>query len=295
VTDWDEEDDDILRLRSTADQPVDAPPELVRAIELQRDYWTYDADEQAQLESQGVERLDWRDLLRLHHLTCVQRLNERLTGGSQLAAAAAKTRRIVRRLAAPDSPFRPRPALVWKIRSANPGPDRESDLEGELLNPSLTHLGCLEIYQVDEAGEPLSLDFLSFDEVDEIALVIPPEPIRPVLLQLVDGSTVPVLVPQVYGFTWVVGLEIERAARLTRFVGSLDLDTDAIPPFARGMGIGQQDLAIIGPNGGACLVGIRSVAAITFGLDLRDPRFDEKARARGMDPEEVRRHVRSSS
>jgi hypothetical protein len=33
------------------------------------------------------------------------------------------------------------------------------------------------------------------------------------------------------------------------------------------------------------------VAEISFLLDLRDPRFDEKARARGIDPDDVRRRM----
>jgi hypothetical protein len=31
------------------------------------------------------------------------------------------------------------------------------------------------------------------------------------------------------------------------------------------------------------------VAEISFPLDIRDPQFDKKARARGIDPDEVRR------
>jgi hypothetical protein len=290
--DWDDEDDDIMQLESTADQPIDGPPEFVRAVELQRAYWTYDADEQSRLESRGLERLDWPELLRLHHLTCVQRLKERLNGGPHLAAATAKSRAIVRRLAAVDSPYRPRPALVWQRGSTEDGPDREPDLEGEFFNASITHLGCWEIYRVDPAGEPTGIDFVSFDDVDGIAFT-PSEPIRPALLYLSDGSTLRVLVPELYGLTWVIGNELERARRLTRFVGNLP--TDAVPQVATGMGVGQQDLAIRDREDAVRLVGIASVVSVMLGLDITDPRFDEKARARGMDPEEIRRHRQSNS
>lgn len=131
----------------TGSQPIQGPPEFVRAAEMQRAYWTPNAEEQAQLEARGVEHLGWQERLRLHHLICLQRLGPGPEGGT----ASEKCRQIVRRLLTADSPYRPRPAMIWKEPSAPLGTDREPDMQGELLNLSLTHLGCLEVYQLDAA------------------------------------------------------------------------------------------------------------------------------------------------
>ena len=61
-------------------QPITGPPDFVRAAKIHRDYWTLDADALAQLEARGVEQLGWRELLRLHHLICLQRLTPGLNG-----------------------------------------------------------------------------------------------------------------------------------------------------------------------------------------------------------------------
>jgi len=113
-----DEDEDI---RPTGSKPIDGPPEFVRAVELQRAYWTHNADEQSQLEARGVEQLNWRERLRLHHLICLQRLNP----GPERAAATDKCRQTVRRLIAPDSPYRPRPAMIWQGQSAQQGSSQE--------------------------------------------------------------------------------------------------------------------------------------------------------------------------
>ena len=54
-----------------------------------------------------------------------------------------------------------------------------------------------------------------------------------------------------------------------------------------GVGLGQQDFCIRGQDGGSSLFGIGSVTEISFPLDMRDPRFEEKVRARGLDPTEI--------
>ena len=77
---------------------------------------------------------------------------------------------------------------------------------------------------------------------------------------------------------------------MTRFVRHLDgLQTPC--PGAPGLGVGQQDFCVVGQENGMTLFGIGSVQEVSFPLDLRDPRFDEKARARGVDPHEIRRNT----
>jgi len=266
-------------------QPIQGPPEFLRAVEIQRAYWTHNAEEQARLEARSLEQLNWPERLRLHHLICLQRLN----AGPERAAATEKCRAMVRTLLAPDSPYRPRPALIWQGQSAQMGSDREPDMQGELLNPSLTHLGCLEVYRVDAANQPTRLDFVSFDELSGV-LFAPPKLIRAAKLFFDDGHGEVVLVPLLYGTTWAIGNEFDREGRMTRFVAHLDgVELRALG--ASGIGVGQHDYSVRTPDGKASLFGLGSVSEISFPLDMRDPRFDVKARARGIDPDEARRHM----
>jgi hypothetical protein len=275
--------DEDEEIRPTGSQPIHGPPEFVRAVEMQRAYWTHNAEEQARLEARGVEQLGWRERLRLHHLFCLQRLNP----GPERAAATEKCRETARRLVAADSPYRPRPAMIWQGQSAQPGAGREPDMQGQFLNPSLTHLGCLEVYRVDAANQPTGIDFVSFDELSGVVFA-PPNLIRAAKLFYDDGRGEIVLVPLLYALTWAIGNEYDRAGRMTRFVAHLDgEEIGAIG--ASGIGVGQQDLSIRSQDGGSSLFGLGSVAEISFPLDMHDPRFDEKARARGIDPDEVRR------
>jgi len=279
-----DEDEDMPPAGS---QPISGPPQFVRAVEIQRAYWTHNAEEQARLEARGVEQLGWRERLRLHHLVCLQRV----TPGQDRAAAAEKCRQTARLLAAADSPYRPRPAMIWQGQSAQPGGGREPNMKGEFLNPSLTHLGCLEVYRVDAANQPTAIDFVGFDELSGVMFAAP-NLIRAAKLFHEDGRDEIVLVPLLYGLTWSIGNEFDRDGRMTRFVAHLDGE-ELGTLGASGIGVGQQDLSVRSPDSGARLFGLGSVAEISFPLDIRDPRFDEKARARGIDPDEVRRRMGS--
>jgi hypothetical protein len=277
-----EEDEDI---QSTNTQPIQGPPEFVRAVELQRAYWTHNAGEQAELEARGVEQLSWRERLRLHHLVCLQR---RCTGPER-AIATEKCRQTVRQLIAADSPYRPRPAMIWQGQPVQSGNDREPEMQGEFLNQSLTHIGCLEVYRLDSANQPTGIDFVGFDELSGVVFA-PPKLIRAANLIYDDGRKEIVFVPMLYGLTWAIGNEYDRAGRMTRFVSHLDGE-EVGTRGALGMGVGQQDFSIRSQDGGSSLFGLGSVGEISFPLDIRNPRFDEKARALGIDPDWARRQV----
>lgn len=276
------EDDDI---QPTGSQPIHGPPEFVRAVELQRAYWTHNAEEQARLEARGADQLDWRERLRLHHLVCLQRLNT----GPERAVATDKCRQTVRSLIAADSPYRPRPAMIWQGQSAQLVAGREPDMQGEFLNPSLTHLGCLEVCRVDASNQPTRLDCVSFDELSGVVFA-PPNMIRAAKLFYDVGRGEIVLIPLLYGLTWAIGIEFDRAGRMTRFVAHFGGE-EVGSLGASGIGVGQQDFSVGSHDGESKLFGLGSVAEISFPLDMRDPRFDAKARARGIDPDEVRRSM----
>ena len=179
--------------------------------------------------------------------------------------------------------------MIWRAQSAQPEPDQEPDLDGELMNPSLTHLGCLEVYRVDELKHPSRMDFVGFDELTGIQFG-PPKLIRPAKLTYEDGHAEMALVPLLYGLTWSYGNDDDRAARMTRFLLHLD-EMEPDLRWASGTGVGQQDLSVRRQDGGSILLGLGSVSEIVFPLDLMDPRFDEKARARGIDPDDARRQM----
>lgn len=170
----------------------------MRAAQIQRDYWTYKPNEQSQLESRFAQ-LTWLERLRLHHLVCMQRT-------SPGAKAVDRCRESVTSLIAADSPYRPRPAMIWQGELAVPDSDREPDIQGEFFNPSLTHLGCLEVYRCDASNQPTQLDFVSFDELTGVVFA-PPNLIRAAKLFYEDGRGEIVLVPLLYGITWNIGSE----------------------------------------------------------------------------------------
>jgi hypothetical protein len=118
----------------------------------------------------------------------------------------------------------------------------------------------------------------------------PPNLIRAAKLFYDDGRDQIVLVPMLYGLTWAIGNEYDRAGQMTRFVAHIDSE-EVTTLGASGVAVGQQDFTVRDQDGGGRLFGIGSVTEISFPLDMRDPRFDERARARGLDPDEVRRRM----
>ena len=72
---------------------------------------------------------------------------------------------------------------------------------------------------------------------------------------------------------------------MTRFCAHLKL-----PVLERdlGIGIGHQDVTVRQQNN-MTLMGLGSIEQIHIPLDMRDPDFDQRCWARGMDPEEIRR------
>lgn len=273
-------------IRSTGHIPIEGPPEFIRAVELQRAYWTFNEEERARLEERGLEHLSWRERLRLHHLICLGRLGCLQTkADSVLEVATEKCRELSLLLMSAESPYRPRPGVIWRGFS----PPREPDLLGEIVNSSLTHLGCLEIYRLDSANQPIGIDFVSFDELYGIEFYPGPQLIGAARLFYDDVRTENVLVPMLYGLTWAIGDEPCREGRLTSFVAHL-VDEEIFKAFGwnPGLGVGRQDLFILRPDSRP-YCGLGSMAEISFLLGTSDPRFDAWAKVRGLDPDKLRR------
>jgi hypothetical protein len=259
------------------------PPEFVRCRELQQAHWTFNATELRELAAREAA-LNWPERLRLHHLLCLQLLND----SADRNAANERCRQSLQRLLAIDSPYRPRIAMVWQGEAADPDDDREPNFQGTFLNASVTHLGSLEVFRVDDDFKPIELKFVSFDEITNI-MFARASLLRAAKVFYEDGRDEVALLPLLYGLTWERGNEYDRDGRMTRFVAHLESD-ELATLGGGGIGVGQQDFFVRSPQGeGGSLFGMGSVASISFALEMSDPRFDEKARARGIDPNEVRR------
>lgn len=279
-------------------RPAGVPPwvpgEVADAVALVLAYWSFDAQEQAALLARGVEALPWRELLRLHHLNCLEalgtppvrrplELNELPPPlDEESEAALGRCRESAERLLAADSPYRPRDADVWQ-GELDPDGRTPPSARGPLCNPSLTHLGSLEVLRLDGQRRPKELAFAAFDDLQSVALA-GPGAFRAARLFYDDGRPDEiVLLPLLYATSWRASSPYLRDGRMTQFL--------ACPPGGGraaefGLGVGQQDFSV-SEGEVRRTFGLGSVARVTFALDPSDPRFALRCRSRGLDPDEV--------
>lgn len=272
-----------------------------RARELQRQYWSPAPEEKKRLLSRGLPALSWKEKLRLLHLAC---LDELATGaGRRVIEAddldpeempAGPNRDLVTKLLtdlrSPKSPFRPRQVAVW-TGMAGESDQRPPTSQGTFENASLTHLGSLEVVRLDARQQPTELAFEPLDDLRGV-LLASRAIFRLGKLLYEDGRPDEiVMLPLVYGISWATSKQHHTDGSLTSFVWHLPL-----PGAAQNLaiGLGHQDFTVAGPEKGAkkgtgSLIGLGSIGELMVALSLDDPRFDQKARARGLDPATVRR------
>jgi hypothetical protein len=264
------------------------------AAVLQVDYWRYDAAEKRALEGRHLETLSWPELLRLHHLACLELLQSP-AGRRQLAGRgsddspdeplrAAQCQETIARLLCPESPYRERSCEVWR---AGPEASDEADMQGPLTNASLTHAGCLEVIHLDETHAPTELAFVPFDEIRGVVLG-DPALFRAARLVYEGGREEFVLVPLLYGLSWLTDEESDRDGSLTRFCCHVDVPGRGA---SLGIGVGHQDLMFRSDDDSQMLVGLGSVGEITTSLETSDPNFDAKCWGRGLDPNAIRDRI----
>jgi len=271
--------------------------ELARKIQM--DYWTPNANEKAQLLSRDFNDLTWKEKLRLLHLTCLEAVpkdrEEKLLINDDLEEFRAPNdsdrdmvSKILLEMISGDSPFRPQPAVIWQTENGR-SDERNHDLEGVLKNISLTHIGCLEVIHLDENRRPKSLDFIPFDDLR--AVVFATSGIyRYANLLFDDGrDNEIVLVPLLYGISFLTTEYCYQDGSLTRSLYFEEL-TGVDQPFA--IGVGHQDLILLNESPLGTLFGIGSVAEIGMVLDISSPKFEQKCRFRGIDPEDVRKSIK---
>jgi hypothetical protein len=261
--------------------------------QLQLEYWTYNPSEHQSLVARG-EDLSWNEWLRLHHLNCLELLQTdegrklfeaQDSNEARLPEMAGQLlQQTYARLASEASPYRAHACVVWR-RQGSASVQREHDQMGLAMNASLTHVGAIEVVQPNGAEKPASIDFIGISEVRSVVLG-PPAIFRPARISF-DDARVSVLVhlPSLYGISWRSRHPYDRDGSLTRFgchrtVGEFG---------AFGIGIGHQDFLLRSSKGAATVMGLGRIQEIQTPLDMRDPSFERRCRARGIDPDEVRR------
>lgn len=284
-----------------------------RLIALQKAYWRANPTEQAELERRSEP--SFAERLRLHHLRCLAWLDadaalqrallapasERAGIGPGVIEAPAGVLASLESLLARRSPFRPRHGFAWL--GAGP-PDTDaipySDFQGRTINASLTHLGALEVITLDAAHEPAAIEFVPFDELLTLTLA-PREPsdaaaFRPAKLLREYGLPEQiVLLPLRHGLSWYafepallrgVGDDAEHEVARVR-VPKLGEDRSLA------LRVGWQRLESLSDYAHEGLASFRLVDAyqLSLAIDADDPRFADKCRGRGIEPEALRGDV----
>ncbi|MDX1995344.1 MAG: hypothetical protein SF029_23370 [bacterium] len=262
-------------------------------IDLQKSYWTFNAAEKASLMQRYPAHLSWSERLRLHHLVCMELVQsgparealvgDQVSSETVSGETAELCKDILSQLIAPDSPYRPRYGMLWQLKEQD-NPQRPPDLQGVLENPSLTHLGSLEYIRLNQQMEPLDIGFAAFDDVFVVGFSNPAL-YRAARIYFEDGRDEIVALPLLYGISWMTGKPYDTDGTMTRFIGHVELEGTK---QRFGLGVGHQDLAVRREEG-ITLVGLGSLAQVMIALEMDDPRFEQKCRVRGLDPDQVRR------
>ena len=268
--------------QSEATKDKSANTTMGPAMQLQRTYWTYNPDEKAALLARYPDSLSWSEILRLHHLTCLELLsseegNAQLMGDQEGSMDAPKgaaydlCRELAQRLLSQDSPYRVRHCDIWKGEAGQSG-QRPPDLQGQLRNASLTHLGCLEVVHLDEQNHPKELSFIPFDDIRGV-LFAQPSLFRAAKVLYEDSREEIVYIPLIYGVSWLTDNKYDHDGTMTRFRCHLRFDEFNM---AIGIGIGHQDFILTGPEAESIgtLFGLGSIGEIMVALELNDPKFD---------------------
>jgi hypothetical protein len=249
---------------------ANVPPNLADVLRIVARYWTFNATEQAALAARGIESLPWPDLLRLHHLNCLEafqadHIRQRLesddfsSNPQKPSEAIERCRQTGNRLLSAESPYRPRHAAVWQ-RSPDAHGQQEPTAQGELGNPSLTHLGCLEALRLNEQQRPHELAFIPFGALRGVSMSTP-RYFRVARLSFDGGRPdETVYLPLLYAMTWRSTSEFLREGRMTFF---LEYPSGDGPASKYGLGVGQQDF-VIDTNGERTMFGHSAVAQIAF-------------------------------
>lgn len=262
-----------------------------QASALQRRYWAFHRPEFARLRDKLQKGTTWEERLRMLHLCCAGLLatpegKDALQGDLALEASFHPLGKIASAVAGmlleKNSPYRPRNSAIWQ-GSQPPADDQQPDLVGFARNASLSHLGCLEYITLDEQRRPERIAFLPLHRMRQL---LPGKPalFRSAKIIHEDQTEEVVLLPLIYGFSWASSEVADQDGTMTRFVLPVKFAGNQQP---LGIGLGHQDWLVSGDRGDT-LVGLGSVSLVDMPLDLRDSDWEEKARLRGLNVDEIR-------
>jgi hypothetical protein len=278
-----------------------------RAIQLQRDYWVFDPKEKTELLSRYPDSLSWPEILRLHHLICLELLNTKRCRAQWLNlddksashhhdAPKSLTldfcKELIQLLVSAESPYRPRRSSIWHGR-AGQSERNPPGLEGILRNASLTHLGCIEIIRFDENTQPKELAFIPFDDIRGI-LFGKLSIFRLAKILYYDSSRDEVVfAPLLYGVSWFTNYKMDHDGSFTRFCCNFHMNGYE---YHFSIGVGHQDFIMSEDEGlqMGSLFGLGSIGEIMFPLETNDPKFDQKCRFLGWDPEAIRKDLKKN-
>jgi hypothetical protein len=260
-----------------------------RLVAVHQAYWTPSKSELRRLCAVPPSELSWPACLRLLHLTCMAVLDtgdgrKALQGDHFLLPDPARDPFrtfahwpvLIERLTSEVSPYRPRASEVW-----HSSPLLSPDIRGVLHNASLTHLGALEVIWAELDGTPREVGFVSFDELHSLSIT-QPGTFCTARVAFDDGrDEALVWLPLLYGVSYRTGRRHDLDGSTTRFICHTRVPGHA-SRLGIGIGVGQQDFQT-----GGTLCGLASVRKLATTLDVHDPRFDERCRARGLDPDQV--------
>jgi hypothetical protein len=138
---------------------------------------------------------------------------------------------------------------------------------------------------VDAQDQPTGIDFIALDDIRGIVLARP-SIFRAAKILFEDGRPDEIVrLPLVYGFSWFTGRGQDTDGTMTHFCSHITVAAMKAP---LGIGIGHQDFILESPKGGATLFGLGSLGELIMPLHVGDPRFDERCRTRGIDPQKAR-------
>lgn len=283
-----------------SDSPQDVQQLIKQARAIQQKYWTPNHEEKKRLLMKGIDDLSWDEALRLLHLACLEMLSdgvckEQLLNEDIALEASADTPpgenrdlivRLTTQLLSEVSPYKPRHVAVWQ---GKPGESvkREADLQGIFRNASLTHLGCIEVIRLDAEHQPTELTFISLDEMrgaffDGSGLW------RHGKLFFDDGRPDEIVIfPLLYGISWLSPIDFDQDGTATRFICAIESEEGKLELT---IGVGHQDFVMEGDRW--TMLGLGSIGEIMIALFMDDPRFDQKCKARGLDPEAARHSMK---
>ncbi len=299
-----------------------------RAIALQKAYWSPAPDELAALEAIPASERSWPDALRRHHLLCLALLDtadgllrramlapiaERPSADLHepaLAPALERVRASARDLLRRRSPYRPRHGFAW-LGDGPPEGDAipYSDFQGRTIHASISHLGALEVITLDERHEPAALAFVPFDELMTVIAAarepgVPQPPFRPArVLREYGLSEQVVLLPLRHGLTWFAHEpELLRGASEAseHAVAPIELEglgdasmtrPGSLRPLALRVGLQRLEVLSDYAEEGLGSFRLADCYQLSLAIDQDDPRFVDKCRGRGIDPEATRGQV----